>query len=454
MEWTRAWRAVSGVAQEATLIATVIVFALAIWFVITDTENREIEERLGFSLSVEAINLASNLAVGAEALPVSVTVVGKRADVEAARVEDFRATVDLADRAAGRHSLPVRVESLNADLRVRAVLPETAAVILEAVEAREVPVRVELANPPPLGFSVGEPIVEPATATVSGIAEEVDAVDVVIARLDLASATVPVDRDVSLEARTAGGVAVGRVAVNPGFARVSVPVTQEVYRRSFAVRPRLSGAPLAGYRVVSVRVDPATIELIVGIDAFDDEAVIDTLPVNIEGRSEGLVVRVALDLSGGATPAGADSVQVIVAVEPIPGTVQLPAPLTTTGLADGARLASISADTVELTLSGPIALLSELVAPLSPIEIDLSRLGPGRHTVTVEAQAPAGARLERILPDRVTVVILALPPPPPVADGDNDIDSDSGSAQDEPADEGDGENDRDASDASSDQDDG
>ena len=152
MEWTRAWRAVSGVAQEATLIATVIVFALAIWFVITDTENREIEERLGFSLSVEAINLASNLAVGAEALPVSVTVVGKRADVEAARVEDFRATVDLADRAAGRHSLPVRVESLNADLRVRAVLPETAAVILEAVEAREVPVRVELANPPPAGL--------------------------------------------------------------------------------------------------------------------------------------------------------------------------------------------------------------------------------------------------------------------------------------------------------------
>ena len=64
--------------QEATLLITVVLLALVVWFVIADTENREIEARLGFSLQVEVRELGTDLVVAGEPLPVTVTVVGSR----------------------------------------------------------------------------------------------------------------------------------------------------------------------------------------------------------------------------------------------------------------------------------------------------------------------------------------------------------------------------------------
>ena len=114
--------------QELTLLVTVVVIALAVWFVISDAETREVETRLGFSLTVEVLDLASDLAVVGEPLPVSVTVVGREGDVDAARPEEFEASISLRNRVAGQHSVPVRVETTNGDVRVRAVLPETVVV--------------------------------------------------------------------------------------------------------------------------------------------------------------------------------------------------------------------------------------------------------------------------------------------------------------------------------------
>ena len=72
-------------AQEAAMLAAVVVLALVVWFVIVDAENREVEFRLGFSLQVDVRDLGSDLVVAGEPLPVTVTVVGREADVEDAR---------------------------------------------------------------------------------------------------------------------------------------------------------------------------------------------------------------------------------------------------------------------------------------------------------------------------------------------------------------------------------
>ena len=66
----------SRIVQEVTLLGTVLVLSLAVWFVIADVENREIERPLGFSLPVSVVNLSASLALAGEALPVSLTVVG------------------------------------------------------------------------------------------------------------------------------------------------------------------------------------------------------------------------------------------------------------------------------------------------------------------------------------------------------------------------------------------
>lgn len=405
------------VAQEATLVATVLVLALAIWFVITDVQNREIEQPLGFSLPVSVINLPANLAVAGDALPVSLTVIGKRSSLDAVSPDDFSATIDAQGRAAGQHSLPVRAESLIEDVRVRAVQPETAVLTLQELVRREVPVRAETINPPPLGFSVGQPEVAPTRAVVTGIARDVEQVDAVVARLDLGGATVSLEGDVQLEARSSGGAAISGIEVQPRFARVAVPISQEVFRRAVIVNADVQGVPRAGYRVVEITVEPATVELFVPLGATVDDA-ISTELVDIEDRRTSVRRLFPLAL-GDAAPAGPTEVLVTVVIEPIESTVRLSAGVRAENVGEGLDLVVISPDLVQVELRGPAEEIARFEGPLNDAIVDVSDLGPGRHTVEVTGESPDGLTVIGLLPQRVTVVLMRQLPPESDSEADN-----------------------------------
>ncbi len=431
-------------AQEATLLITVVVLSLVVWFVIADAENREIEERLGFSLQVEVRELGTDLVVAGEPLPVTVTVVGREADVESARPEHFHATVSLRNRVAGRHSLPVRVEALEGDVRVRAVQPETAVVILQETVEREVPVVVEPSNPPPLGFSVGTPEVTPDTAVVSGIASEVEAVDSVVARLDLGGATVSVERDVALEARTAAGGAVSQVLVNPRFAQVRVPIDQEVFRRTASILPDVIGTPAEGYRVRTVRATPSTVDVLVSVDVLDDEVEVRTETVDVTGRENDVMTQAELIFADGAAPAGdsATSVRVLVVIEPVITSVLLPISLEISGLRDGLELAFATPQTARVTLRGPVALISELEGPLGPIRVNLGGFAAGRHRIDLRWNPPSGIELVELSPQQMIVILAPIPqpaPPDPEPDEPEDVDDTSTDADEGETQDDDGE---------------
>ncbi len=413
--------------QEATLLITVVVLSLVVWFVIADAENREIEARLGFSLQVDVLDLGTDLVVAGEPLPVTVTVVGREADVESARPEHFHATVSLRSRAAGRHSLPVRVEAIEGEVRVRAVQPETAVVILQATVEREVPVIVEPSNPPPLGFSVGTPEVMPDMAVVSGIASEVEAVDSVVARLDLGGATVTVERDVALEARTASGGAVAQVVVNPRFAQVRVPIDQEVFRRTASILPDVIGTPAEGYRVRAVRATPSTVDVLVSVDVLDDEIEVLTERVDVSGRVNDMMAQAELVFADGAAPTGDSdtAVRVLVVIEPIITAVQLPITVETTAVRAGLEIAFATPQTARVTLRGPVALISELEGPLGPIRVDLGAYESGRHRIDLSWVPPPGIELVELSPPQMIIALAPIPQPEipdPEADESEDPD--------------------------------
>ena len=407
----------SRIVQEATLIATVIASALVIWFVITDVENREFERPLGFSLPVSVVDLATNLALASDPLPVSLTVVGTRSALDAVSPDDFSATIDARGRAEGQHRLAVRAESLRDDVRVRAVQPETAVLTLLELVEREVPVRAETANPPPLGFSVGQPSVDPERAVVTGIAQDVQLVEAVVARLDLAGATVSLEGDVVLEPRTSGGAAVAAVEVRPRFARVSVPIVQEVFRRVVAVVPDVQGQPPRGYRVVEIMVEPATVELFVTIGESGDDAVAtEVIDINDRRTSVRRLVPLA---TGDAAPAGQTEVLVTIRIEPIESTVRLSAPLRLEGVAEGLEVLLVEPQLIEVELRGTAEDVARLEGPLEEIVVDVGGLRAGRHTVEVSATPPDGMLITGLLP-RVVLVVLVEPQPEPTQEEGED----------------------------------
>lgn len=395
--------------QEATLLATVIALSLAVWFVIVDAENREVEQRLGFSLSVGVINLAADLAVANEPLPVSVTVIGRQEDVDGVAPENLEATIDANGRARGRHSLPVRVRSLMEGVRVRSVQPETAVVELQQVEEREVPVAVEASGSPPLGFAVAQPSVDLAFATVTGISFDIEQITEAVARVDLGGLTVPVTRTVALEARTASGSPSGRVAIEPRFATVRIDVRQELFPRTVTVRPRIEGRPLDGYRVAAIAASPPTVDLVATVDEFEELASVDTAPISIEGRSTTLIRTVPLATTAGEA-AAETQVRVTVQIEPILAEARVPVRLQIVNVPADWE-ASVQPSSARLLLRGAAAEIARLDSALEPILVDASGLAAGRHSITLEWSAPDGISVElaEISP---AFIILALTEPP------------------------------------------
>ena len=428
-------------AQEATLLITVVVLAIIVWFVIADAENREIEARLGFSLTVEVEELGSNLVVVGEPLPVTMTVIGREADVESARPEHFHATVSLRNRAAGRHSLPVRVEALEGEVRVRAVQPETAVVILQETVEREVPVVVEPSNLPPLGFRVGMPAVIPETATVSGIASEVEAVETVVARIDLGGVNATVEREVTLEARTAAGGAVAQVVVNPRSAEVRVPVEQELFRRTASILPNVVGVPADGYRVRIVQATPSTVDVLVSVDELDTEIKVSTEAVDVGGHNDEVISQVELVFADGAAPAGDSDIttRVQVVIEPIVTSVTLPIRLEPFALREGLRLDFASPLTAWVTLRGPVALVSELEGPFSAIQVNLGGYSAGRHRIDLRWDPPTGLEIVELRPAQMTVALSAVDEPAAPDVEEPSEPGDGESAEDEATEEEDGE---------------
>ncbi len=395
--------------QEATLLATVIVLSLAVWFVIVDAENREVEQRLGFSLSVGVINLAADLAVANEPLPVSVTVIGRQEDVDGVAPENLEATIDANGRARGRHSLPVRVRSLIEGVRVRSVQPETAVVEIQQVEEREVPVVIEASGSPPLGFAVAQPTVDLAFATVTGISFDIEQITEAVARVDLAGLTVPVTRTVALEARTGSGSASGRVAIEPRFATVRIDVRQELFPRTVTVRPRIEGRPLDGYRIAAIAVAPPTVDLVATVDEFEELASVETTPISIEGRSSTVIRTVPLATTAGEA-AAETQVRVTVQIEPILAEVRVPVRLQIVNAPAGWE-ASVQPSSARLLLRGEAAEIARLDSELAPILLDASGLDAGRHSITLEWSAPDGINVE-IAEISPSFIILALTEPP------------------------------------------
>ena len=156
--------------RDAGLFVAAVALALVIWFVITDSENVTITEPLGFALTVQAVNIPSDLATASRIPPALIEIAGRQDDVARATPDDFIATVDLTGLPPGVHEIPVSIRSRDDDVTVRSVQPQAVVVRLESVVTREVPVSVEVENSPPLGFDVGEPVAAESVVTVSGIA--------------------------------------------------------------------------------------------------------------------------------------------------------------------------------------------------------------------------------------------------------------------------------------------
>jgi len=316
-----------------------------------------------------------------------------------------RAFVDLSGATAGLHEYEVQVKFADPDISVQSIDPALVSVRLEQQRAKTFGVQINLGDSPPVGYLVGTPQSTPASAAVSGAQSRVDQVVEVVAAVQLRGSKNTVERDVALIARDSQGNTVAGVLISPDTVHVKVPVDQRIGFKDVSVKVVTKGAVAGGYWLSNVAVDPSTVT-VVGSPARLDEigGFISTEPIDIKDAKSSSLVRVGLVLPQGVSPIGTQSVLVTIDVSAITGGQTVQRQVTARGLDKGLK-ATLSPESVDVILGGPLPVLQSLKMDDVQVIIDLVNKAPGKYKITPTLVKPDSLKVESIVPDTIEVVI-------------------------------------------------
>jgi YbbR domain-containing protein len=328
--------------------------------------------------------------------------------------QSFHAVVNLAgvDPTGGPVTLGVTVEAADPRIQVLDIDPHAITVTLDRVGSKVVPIHA-VVGPVPSGLTVGDPIVDGATATVTGPQSIVDKVAEVQAFVPIDASGVDVNQDVDLTPVDALGASLDqdKVDVVPPTARVRLAVFTDLRTKTLPVRANVIGTPAAGFEVASIAVSPPVVS--VEGDANDlaglDHA--DTQPISIAGASSEVVQSGGLALPNGVQALGNGTVQVTITLRPITGTRTFEAGLTLVG-ARPDLVYALSTDRVLVTIGGSLADLDRLSGVNLVLSADVTGLVVGTSTVPVSANLATGLTLVSASPNPITVTVTAPAPSP------------------------------------------
>ena len=406
-----------------------LVLALIVWVVAT--QQLDPLQELVYDRPIPITRIGPDTGVvpfGGLLERVTIRIRAPQSSLNTLELSNFSAQLDLRGLQPGAHDVPVKVSSSNPSVTILNVEPETVTVVLEPYVTREMPVSVTISEQPPFGYYLpSSTVVTPTVVSVGGAEQVVNQVASATAQLSLGNVTAPVAvrRPVLLFDLQGDEIRTG-LTVDPPSVVISATVTQRPGFRALPVLPNRTGKPADGYRVTSVTVDPPQV-VVVGTPAMIDTlpGYLQTTPVSIEGATDTVVERVALELPENVSLAsGMQSVTVRVDIKPLEDSITVSRPPVLLGVGEGLTATS-TLTSVEVVVAGPVPQLSTLKPDDVRVILNAVGLEPGVHNIEIEVVVPEGLTVESVVPRAIpveirilavpttTVTVTTTPSPPP-----------------------------------------
>ena len=392
------------------------ILAVAIWITAVTSSDPVTERPFPNPVVVEIIGQDPGLVITSDAPPtVNVTLSAPLSiwDASATQPMVVRALADLSGLKAGKYDVPVQIEVGTRLTEVVSYSPRSFTVTLEDLETRTLTIKVNRHGEPAIGFQADPPTLSQAEVTISGPKSAVDRVDQVLIDDDLTGATESTNRLVILQAVDANQNPVTGVTLSPNSVTLSQSITQRGGYRNVVVKVTMAGAVADGYRLTNVTISPPAVtvfssnpQLVVDLPGY-----IETSVLSLNNLKQDTETRLSLSLPSGISVVGDSTVLVQVGVAAIQGSLTftnnqveidgLPADL----------IATISPETVDVILSGPLPVLDTLRSENLRVYVDLSnvtKIGDYQREPQVEIRV-ADLTVESILPQSVEVTVEAAP---------------------------------------------
>jgi YbbR domain-containing protein len=382
---------------SSVLIA--LVFALVVWVVATNEQNPTREGLFPDAIPISYENRGADLTIlDSSRLSARVRVRTQEDVWLNLNSSNFTVKADLGGLDAGEHQVDLTATSADPRVRITAIEPPSVQVRLEKIRQAPMLVRVRVLDEPPLGFEAKTPEVTPPMVTLTGPQSLIEKVNDATVDVALRGAKTAVDREASVVLRDAQGNQVQGLTVTPSTVQVHIPIEQRVGYKDVAVKAVISGNVASGYWISDISVDPATVTLVGAPNTLNQlGGFVETEALDVTGAKDNITKRVRLKLPEGVSVLNANDVMLSVAVEPVLGGLTVRRPVS---VSDTCTLPStVSPDTVEVILSGPLPILQALKPDDVQILVDAPRCVPGTYQADLRAvNVPDKIKVESIVP--------------------------------------------------------
>jgi len=370
------------------------------------------EERI-FEIPIEILGQDTNIEVMSEIQDrLSMTLYAPRSILDDIVKEpnDLRAWIDISGLGRGNQTVDVEYtfpEDIR-PLKLRDLSPESVDIILEELGSKKLKIQTKIFGEPALGYQKGSIDWSDEEVQISGRLSDVENVIAVETSLDITGADENIVTTIPLLPRDSNGNLVPEVTLAPDRVTVTHTVNLQGGYRNMVVKVVTSGQVAEGYRQSSVSVSPPNVLVF-----SSDLAMIEHLPGYIETEVLDLTDAIndietvlALNLPENVSVIGDPNIIIQVGVAAIEGSISISRQVEVIGIMPGLA-STISPDTVELIIFGPIPMLQELTAVDIRVVIDLSGLGEGIYQLEPDVIIlPDGIESQAISPKTLEVEIV------------------------------------------------
>ncbi len=398
------------------LIAVALAFALWAW---VEATNDPETQRTIANIPVTPENVPETLVVTSELPTVTVRLQGAQSAVQALESGSIRATVDLSDvEEPGIYTRRVHVR-LPGSARLREVIPAEVTVQVDRlVERTQLPIEAVITDGVPPNLEIVTTRTDPATATIRGPQQRVNAVVRVSAPVQVTEQSQTIREVVSLVPVDETGLPVQGVTVEPSTATVTIQL--RIRGQVRRVIPTIVGADRLppGYELAGPpTVFPSDEVVVEGPEAaLAAIPYLTTTPIDISGWSESRIIwEVPIDTS--RLPAGVrvdpSTVNVSIQIRRAEETRVLRGiPIVPVNVRVGTTV-ELSPSSVDVEVSGPTTMLERLVTADILVFVDLENADAGIYQLPVRVSPPPGVRFERVTPEVIQVTVVSTAPPAP-----------------------------------------
>lgn len=383
-----------------------IALAVLVWIVAVQQANPNIERTFPVAIPIVTQNIPAGMITYAEsARSVRLTISAPQSTWDVLSADRLAATIDLSNQPTGTLQLDVHATVADRTARVTKIEPAAIVLKLEPLAEAQVPVAITIIGEPALGYAAKPVQTTPAEVTVRGAASLVQQVAKVGAQISIQDARVEISQTVTLQPRDPNGQFIPFVSLTPSTTLAVIGLQQLGGFRDLAVKIDLQGTVAPGFLIANVSVTPQIVTVFGSPTTLGAlPGFIETEPVSVTNATTDLDNRVRLDLPSGISMLGDPTVQVNVKINPIESSVTVQRPVAVQGLLPGFT-ATLSPESVDVILSGPVARLEALHPDDVQVLVNLFNLSLGTHQVTPEVIAPNDITVASLLPATIQVTI-------------------------------------------------